>query len=75
VTVNYELVKRTDGWKINSPLPDYPDISAQVLLDLLTSKASSASEPSARQTQFRATARKIAEALAARPVRNAPARR
>ncbi len=74
VTVNYELVKRTDGWKINSPLPDYPDISAQVLLDLLTSKASSASESPARQTQFRATARKIAEALAAPPFRSVTSR-
>lgn len=63
VTINYELVKRQSGWKVNAPIPDYPDISADVLLKSLKASAENLQESAERRAQFSATARKLEEAL------------
>jgi len=39
VTINYELVKNTNGWKINSEISDYPEISADILVIKLRTSA------------------------------------
>ena len=62
VTINYELVKRPSGWKVNAPIPDYPDISGDVLVKSLTALAGNANETPERRAQAEATARKVAEA-------------
>jgi hypothetical protein len=64
VTVDYELVSAPGGWKINSPIPDYPDISAKILLQLLKEKAENRQESSEHRAQFRAAERKLEKALA-----------
>ena len=63
VTINYELVERQGDWKVNAPIPDYPDISANVLLKSLRASGEDPRESADRRTKFSATARKIAEAL------------
>jgi hypothetical protein len=64
VTINYELVKRnSSGWKVNGPIPDYPDISAEVLIKSLRASAEDLHESPERRAQFGAAARKLADAL------------
>jgi hypothetical protein len=63
ITINYELVKHPSGWKVNAPIPDYPDISADVLIRLLRASAENVNETSERRVQAEATARKVADAL------------
>jgi hypothetical protein len=63
VTVNYELVKRPNGWKVNAPIPDYPDISADVLIRSLRSLAEKGNEKPERRVQAEATARKLGDVL------------
>jgi hypothetical protein len=67
VTIDYELISGPRGWKINAPIPDYPDISANVLLRSLRQKAETPQESSERQAQFRAVARKLEVARARSP--------
>jgi hypothetical protein len=64
VTVNYELVKRPNGWKIDAPIPDYPDISADVLKKSLAARAENPGESPERRAQFAATLRKLSDSLA-----------
>jgi len=63
VTVNYELVGVDKVWKVDGPVPDYPDVSADVLLRSLRASAQNAAESSERRAQFSATARKLADVL------------
>ena len=63
VTINYELVKRPTGWRVNAPIPDYPDIGGSVLVKLLNASAGNANETPERRAQAEVTARKIADAL------------
>jgi hypothetical protein len=63
VTINYELVRRPSGWKVNAPIPDYPDISAEVLIKSLKASAADLREPPERRTQFRTTSQNVAAAL------------
>lgn len=62
VTLDYKLVKRPSGWKVNAPIPDYPDVGEDVLVKSLDATAGSASEPPERRGKAEATARKIKEA-------------
>ena len=39
LTVNYELVKLRGGWKVDGPIPDYPDLSLDVALKTLRATA------------------------------------
>jgi hypothetical protein len=39
VIIYYELVNRQYGWKVNGPISDYPDISAEVLVKSLRTSA------------------------------------
>lgn len=39
VTVNYELIKDGREWKVNAPIPDYPDIYADKLMNWATKPA------------------------------------
>ena len=63
VTIGYELVKRPGGWKVSAPIPDYPDISAEVLLKSLRASAEDLHESSERRAQFSEVAHKIADAV------------
>lgn len=63
VTVEYELVKRPGGWKVNSPIPDYPDISSDVLTRSLNATANNASETPERRAKAAKSLREIREAL------------
>ncbi len=63
VTVNYELVKSPSGWKVTAPIPDYPDIGADVLIRSLRASAENLQESPERRAQFDAVARKLADAL------------
>jgi hypothetical protein len=63
VTINYELVRRPNGWKVNAPIPDYPDISSQILIRSLNAVAKNARETPERRAEAAATAHKIREAL------------
>jgi hypothetical protein len=62
-TVNYELVRVASSWKVNAPVPDYPTISADVLLKSLQASAENVHESRERREQFNITARKIADTL------------
>ncbi len=63
VTINYELVECNGDWKVNAPIPDYPDISADVLLKSLIASGEDTRESADRRAKFRATAQKLKEAL------------
>jgi hypothetical protein len=63
VTINYELVKRAGGWKVDAPIPDYPDIDADVLIRSLNATAEDANETPERRAEAAATTRKLREAL------------
>ena len=63
MTINYELVRRASGWKVNATIPDYPDISGAVLVMSLNAAARNESETLERRAEAEATARKIREAL------------
>jgi len=63
VTIKYELVKHRSGWKVNAPVPDYPDISADVLIKSLRASAESSSESQDRRAQFSASACKLSDVL------------
>ncbi|MGO8990391.1 MAG: hypothetical protein ACLQGU_03905 [bacterium] len=62
-TINYELVKRPSGWKVNAPIPDYPEISADVLIRSLKALAEKANETPERRVKAKATVRKLGDAL------------
>lgn len=62
-TINYELVNRSTGWKVDAPIPDYPDIDGRVLLRSLEATARDAKETPQRRATAAATAQKIMEAL------------
>ena len=63
VTIDYQLVKRPSGWKVNAPIPDYPDISAAVLIKSLSASAENSRESPERRAQYSATARQVADAV------------
>jgi hypothetical protein len=63
VTVNYKLVRDTSGWKVDAPIPDYPDISVDVLLASLQASAKDVRESKERRGQFSITAQRIAAAI------------
>jgi hypothetical protein len=63
VTINYELIERQRDWKVNAPIPDYPDISADVLLKSLRASGENLHQSADRRAKFSATAGKLAEAL------------
>jgi hypothetical protein len=63
VTVNYELVERRGGWRVDGPIPDYPDLSLDVALKTLRATASDANETPERRGQAEAATRKITAAL------------
>ena len=63
VTINYELIERQRDWKVNAPIPDYPDISADVLLKSLRASGENLHQSADRRVKFSATASKLAEAL------------
>lgn len=62
-TINYELVSRASGWQVDTPIPDYPDIGADVLVKSLNGIAGSSNQSPERRTRAAATVRRIEEAL------------
>jgi hypothetical protein len=63
VTITYELVEQQGVWKVNAPIPDYPDISAEVLLESIKVSGEKPSETVDRRKKYKITARKLLEAL------------
>jgi hypothetical protein len=63
VTIKYDLVKSSQGWKVNGPIPDYPDIDATVLLKELKEITTNPKEMSSRQVHASTEARMISAAL------------
>lgn len=63
VTINYELIKLPSGWKVNAPIPDYPDINADELIKMLRASSENLQETLERRVRYGATARKVEEAL------------
>ncbi len=55
VTINYELIKTPDGWKVDEPIPDYPDIGADALKKSLSASAENPKESADRRARFVAT--------------------
>jgi hypothetical protein len=53
--VSYELVKRDGAWKVDSPTPDYPYISARTLVEFLTKTILDPNELPERKTSARRT--------------------
>jgi hypothetical protein len=63
VIVNYKLVRHGGAWKVNAPIPDYPDINAEVLLKYLQKSAEDPQELRERREMFRSAERKIKDSL------------
>ncbi len=63
VTVDYKLVRRARGWKVDAPLPNYPDISPDVLIRELTALGANVNETADRRKLAEITARNIKAAL------------
>lgn len=63
VTINYELVRYRSAWKVNAPIPDYPDISADVLIKSLRASSDNLRESPERRFQFKIVAHELADAL------------
>ena len=63
VTINYELVEHQGDWKVNAPIPDYPDFSAGVLLKSLKASGEDSRESADRRAKFSAAARKLADVI------------
>jgi hypothetical protein len=64
-TIRYELVKRQGHWKVSGPIPDYPEISGDVLLRWLNSIAEKSDVTQQRRTRALATAQEIRNAILA----------
>jgi hypothetical protein len=62
VTIKYVLLRGPKGWKVNSPIPDYPEIGADVLLQSLKASAEDAREATERRGMFSAAARAVSAA-------------
>lgn len=62
-TINYELVRRLNGWKVDAPIPDYPDLDGHVLIRSLKAEARDAAETPERRAAAAATAQTIMDAL------------
>lgn len=52
ITIDYELVRGPEGWKIDAPIPDYPDLSAKVLLRQLKTAAKNPAQTEERRARF-----------------------
>jgi hypothetical protein len=52
VTVDYELVRQTEVWKVDGPIPDYRDLSVDVLIGMLKRRANSSAESPDRRSRF-----------------------
>jgi len=62
-TIEYELASQPKGWRVSGPIPDYPDIGADVLLKSLNTTAANMSETPGRRAEAETTARKITQAI------------
>lgn len=63
VTVNYELVNSPNGWKVKSPIPDYPEISAEELIKSIIAKSKNVNESKERRSQAETAVYKIKDAI------------
>lgn len=54
VTLNFQLIKTPDGWKVDEPTPDYPDIGADTLKKSLSASAENPKESADRRAKFAA---------------------
>jgi hypothetical protein len=69
VTINYELVQRGLGWRIDGPIPDYPDLGFKELRRKLRTAAESTTETADRRSKFEAAARELDKAQATPPTK------
>ena len=63
VKIEYQLVNGPNGWKLSGPIPDYPDIRADVLIKSLRTSAENPRESVERRVEFNATVRKVEDTL------------
>jgi hypothetical protein len=63
VTIRYQLVRVPRGWKVDGPIPDYPDVKANVLVKELNDIARNSKEMPERRSHASAEARIITSVL------------
>jgi len=61
VTINYELEKRQNGWMVNAPIPDYPDINIDILIKSLLALAKNVNETPERREKAESIVRRISD--------------
>lgn len=62
-TIRYELVRRQREWRIDGPIPDYPDLGADVLVSSLEAMARNPNETPEKRAKAETMAHKITEIL------------
>jgi hypothetical protein len=63
VTIKYELVRHQNGWQVNAPIPEYPDIGADVVIKSMNAIAMNTNETPKRRAEADAAIRNISGAL------------
>jgi hypothetical protein len=69
VTIHYNLAKRQGRWKVDGPIPDYPEIAADVLVKSLKSSAGNKNTSPQQRTRALAAVQQIRDAISAGPSR------
>lgn len=62
IQIDYELVKHAAGWKVDSPIPDYPEISVDALARWLSAIARDKSQASERRKRASSTISQLVQA-------------
>jgi hypothetical protein len=63
VTLQYELIRSSGSWKIAGPIPDYPEIDAEVCIKELKEFSSRPNESAHRRAQADSLARTLSVAV------------
>lgn len=61
--IRYEVVKSSGGWKIKAPEPEYPDVSADVLITQLQIAARDVRETAEHRKQAEALVRQLSDLI------------
>jgi hypothetical protein len=59
----YEVVKSSGGWKIKTPEPEYPDVSADVLITQLQGAARNSRETAEHRKQAEVIVRQLSDLI------------
>ena len=63
ITIRYELVRGPRSWKVNAPIPDYPEIGTKAVLELLRNISGNEQEEPERRAEATRAARELEAAL------------